>query len=184
MYAPAKRAYIFHDSYSFLSRGYGVVEFDRVESAIHTLSFASDIAVRGIQVRIGYANPQCVREAHNSVSTSTPFFPPTLPSTLPPSALYGSNYPAVMNYPSMAAPMPTSMVPPMVPSMVLPTVADGFTMSDGRPFPSNYKTHVTKWRRSCWLTRSYVFDARSGLFFESASRFYYCQSRDMVGVSV
>ena len=80
MYAPAKRAYIFHDSYSFLSRGYGVVEFDRVESAIHTLSFANNIAVRGIQVRIGYANPQCVREAHNSVSTSTPFFPPTLPA--------------------------------------------------------------------------------------------------------
>lgn len=180
MYAPAKRAYIFHDSYSFLSRGYGVVEFDRVESAIHTLSFANNIVVRGIQVRIGYANPQCVREAHNSVSTSTPFFPPTLPATLPPSALYGSNYPAVMNYPSMAAPMATPMVPPMV----LPTVTDGFTMSDGRPFPSNYKTHVTKWRRPRGLTRSYVFDARSGLFFESASRFYYCQSRDMVGVGV
>lgn len=180
MYAPAKRAYIFHDSYSFLSRGYGVVEFDRVESAIHTLSFANNIVVRGIQVRIGYANPQCVREAHNSVSTSTPFFPPTLPATLPPSALYGSNYPAVMNYPSMAAPMATPMVPPMV----LPTVTDGFTMSDGRPFPSNYKTHVTKWRRPRRLTRSYVFDARSGLFFESASRFYYCQSRDMVSVGV
>lgn len=180
MYAPAKRAYIFHDSYSFLSRGYGVVEFDRVESAIHTLSFANNIAVRGIQVRIGYANPQCVREAHNSVSTSTPFFPPTLPATLPPSALYGSNYPAVMNYPSMATPMATPMVPPMV----LPTVTDGFTMSDGRPFPSNYKTHVTKWRHPRGLMRSYVFDARSGLFFESASRFYYCQSRDMVGVGV
>ena len=184
MYAPAKRAYIFHDSYSFLSRGYGVVEFDRVESAIHTLSFANNIAVRGIQVRIGYANPQCVREAHNSVSTSTPFFPPTLPATLPPSALYGSNYPAVMNYPSMATPMATPMVPPMVPPMVLPTVTDGFTMSDGRPFPSNYKTHVTKWRHSRGLTRSYVFDARSGLFFEPASRFYYCQSRDMVDVGV
>ncbi|KAK8813681.1 hypothetical protein WA556_000255, partial [Blastocystis sp. ATCC 50177/Nand II] len=74
-----------------------------------------------------------------------------------------------MNYPSMATPMATPMVPPMVPPMVLPTVTDGFTMSDGRPFPSNYKTHVT----------NYVFDARSGLFFESASRFYYCQSRDM-----
>ena len=126
MYAPAKRAYIFYDSYSSVSRGYGVVEFDRVESAIHTMSFSQDIAVRGIHVHIGYANPQCVREAHNSVPASTPFFPPSLP----PPSLYGNSYPTVMNYPPM----------------VLPAVTDGITMRDGRPFPSNYKTDVTKWR--------------------------------------
>lgn len=121
MYAPAKRAYVFRDSYSGLSRGYGVVEFDRVESSIHVLSFASDITVRGIQVHIGYANPQSIREAHNSVPTYTAPMPPSLTP-----ALFQPSYPMVMN------------------SLVMPNLMDGIKMSDGRPFPSNFKTDMVK----------------------------------------
>lgn len=129
MYAPAKRAYLFRDSYSGLSRGYGVVEFDHVESSIHVLSFSSDITVRGIQVHIGYANPQCIREAHNSVPTYTTPMPPSLTSGLMPAitpSLFQPSYPMVMN------------------PLVMPNLMDGIKLSDGRPFPSNYKTDMIK----------------------------------------
>ena len=44
-------------------------------------------------------------------------------------------------------------------------------LSDGRPFPSDYHT----------ASLNFAFDARSGLFFEEASKFYYCSSSDLVG---
>lgn len=56
-----RQCYLFRDEYSRLSRGYGVVEFESIEGAVHTVGFKGYVTVRGVQVVIGFANPQCVR---------------------------------------------------------------------------------------------------------------------------
>lgn len=62
--APTKSAFIFHDSYSKLSRGYGVVEFETIEGAMQIVNMHGYISVHGYQVTIGYANPYCIRYSY------------------------------------------------------------------------------------------------------------------------
>lgn len=38
-----------------------MVEFESIEGAVHTVGFKGYATVRGVQVVIGFANPQCVR---------------------------------------------------------------------------------------------------------------------------
>ncbi len=62
-YAPTKSAYIFKDSYSKLSRGYGVVEFESVPGATQVIGMASLLSVHGYHVLLGFANPYCIRSS-------------------------------------------------------------------------------------------------------------------------
>ena len=61
MYAPVQRGFIFRDEVSGISRGYALIEFDTVESASKVVSTHGYFTVKGIQVVIGYATPQCTR---------------------------------------------------------------------------------------------------------------------------
>ena len=109
MYAPIQRGFIFRDEVSGISRGYALIEFDTVESASKVVSTHGYFTVKGIQVVIGYATPQCTRyetnlddyiyrQAHNSI----PYQATKQPSlSAMPSTMY--NYPMMM-YPMYQQP--------------------------------------------------------------------------------
>lgn len=61
MHAPVNKAFVFRDEVSGLSRGYALVEFDSADSASKLVSTHRYFTVKGIQVTIGYASPQCIR---------------------------------------------------------------------------------------------------------------------------
>lgn len=65
MYAPVQKGFIFRDEVSGISRGYALIEFDTVESASKVVSTHGYFTVKGIQVVIGYATPQCTRYYSN-----------------------------------------------------------------------------------------------------------------------
>lgn len=61
MYAPVDKVFIFRDELSGLSRGYALVEFKSVEDATKIVSTRGYFSVKGLQVSIGYATPNCIR---------------------------------------------------------------------------------------------------------------------------
>ena len=69
MHAPVEKAFVFRDEVSGLSRGYALVEFDSAESAAKLVNTHRYFTVKGIQVTIGYASPQCIRYFHSSFFT-------------------------------------------------------------------------------------------------------------------
>ena len=68
-YAPTKSAYIFKDSYSKLSRGYGLVEFESIPGATQVIGMANVLSVHGYHVLLGFANPYCIRSLRRSLLT-------------------------------------------------------------------------------------------------------------------